>query len=299
MKIAVIGAGKWGSAIYDALSVNNSCLITSLHQKAMPNFVNIKEALECEFLVFALSTQGIRSYLRENFENKKQKILIASKGIETNTCQFLDEIFLEFVDKEQICVLSGPSFASEVVQKLPCALVINAYNQKNAKEFASFFPNYIKTYVGDDVRGAEICGAYKNVLAIASGVCDGLSLGNNARASLISRGLIEMHRFGKFFGAKEETFLGLSGAGDLFLTASSTLSRNYRVGLDLAKNKPLSEILKGLGEVAEGVQTAFAINTLAKKHKIYTPIVHEVVLMLEGKKAQECLVDLMLPKEIS
>ncbi|MBX1885922.1 NAD(P)H-dependent glycerol-3-phosphate dehydrogenase [Campylobacter peloridis] len=299
MKIAVIGAGKWGSAIYDALSVNNSCLITSFHQKAVPNFVNIKEALECEFLVFALSTQGIRSYLRENFENKKQKILIASKGIETNTCQFLDEIFLEFVDKEQICVLSGPSFASEVMQKLPCALVINAYNQQNAKEFASFFPNYIKTYVGDDVRGAEICGAYKNVLAIASGISDGLNLGNNARASLIARGLIEMCRFGKFFGAKEETFLGLSGAGDLFLTASSTLSRNYRVGLDLAKNKPLSEILKGLGEVAEGVQTAFAINTLAKKHKIYTPIVHEVVLMLEGKKAQECLIDLMLPKEIS
>lgn len=293
MSIVVVGAGKWGSALYDALSVSNKCFISSLRKRDVKNFINIKEALEFEYLVFALSAQGISSFLSEKFINKNQKILIASKGIESSTCKFLDEIFLKYVNKEQICVLSGPSFASEVMQKLPCALMINGYDEKICKEFANFFPSYIKAYVDNDVRGAEICGAYKNVLAIASGISDGLNLGNNARASLISRGLIEMHRFGKFFGAKEETFLGLSGAGDLFLTASSTLSRNYRVGMQLSKNKSLNEILSDLNEVAEGVQTSFAIEKLAKKHGIYTPIVNEVVAILNGKNVKDSLKDLL------
>lgn len=295
-KIAVIGAGKWGSALYSAMSVKNTCFITSRTQRTLPNFVNLEQALECEYLVFALSSQGIHSWLRENFKNNGQKILIASKGIETSTCKFLDEIFSEFVDIDKFCVLSGPSFAAEVVQKLPCALMISGSNQSLCKEFANFFPEFIKAYTNDDVRGAEICGAYKNVLAIASGISDGLKLGNNARASLISRGLIEMHRFGKFFGAKEETFLGLSGAGDLFLTATSVLSRNYRVGLALAQEKGLDEILKDLKEVAEGVKTAYAIEQLAKKHDIYTPIVDQVVSILSGGKIQDCIRALMQTK---
>lgn len=143
------------------------------------------------------------------------------------------------------------------------------------------------------MRGAEICGAYKNVLAIASGISDGLKLGNNARAALISRGLVEMHRFGKFFGAKEETFLGLSGAGDLFLTATSILSRNYRVGLKLAQNQKLDSILAELNEVAEGVKTAYAIERLAKMKGIYTPIVNEVVAIFKGKSVQEATQNLL------
>ncbi len=236
-KIAIIGAGKWGSALYSALSINNTCFMTSRTQRDLPYFVSLEQALNCEYLVFALSSQGIYSWLKQNFVNKGQKILIASKGIDTSTCKFLDEIFSEFIDRDKLCVLSGPSFAAEVMQNLPCALVVSGIKEELCKKFASFFPDFIKVYTDDDVRGAEICGAYKNVLAIASGISDGLGLGNNARASLISRGLIEMHRFGKFFGAKEETFLGLGGAGDLFLTATSVLSRNYRVGLALAKEK--------------------------------------------------------------
>lgn len=293
MSIAVIGIGKWGSALYEALSVKNQCLISSRTPRNCENFVNINKALECEYLVFALSTQGTSSWLEQNFINKGQKILIASKGIESPTCRFLDEIFLNFVQKEQFCVLSGPSFASEVKQKLPTALMISGFDLKLCKEFANFFPNFIKTYVNDDVRGAEICGAYKNVLAIASGICDGLELGNNARAALIARGLIEMHRFGNFFGAKEETFLGLSGAGDLFLTASSVLSRNYRVGLMLAKNQKLEDILKELNEVAEGVKTAFAIEKISKEKNIYTPIVSEIVMILNGKDVKESTQNLL------
>ncbi|EAL5902545.1 NAD(P)H-dependent glycerol-3-phosphate dehydrogenase [Campylobacter lari] len=297
MKIAVVGAGKWGSALYDALSVKNECVITSFHEKDLSYFVGTKEALEYEYLVFALYAQGMHEWLANNFKDLNQKILVASKGIDYKSLKFMDEVFSEFISSDRLCFLSGPSFASEVLEKKPCALVVSGKNQELCNQFASFFPNYIKTYTSSDVKGAEICGAYKNVLAIASGVCDGLNLGNNARASLVSRGLVEMHRFGQFFNAKEETFLGLSGAGDLFLTASSNLSRNYRVGLSLASGKNIKDILMELGEVAEGVQTAYAIHSLSKQFQIYTPIVNEVVLMLEGKNAWESLKDLMSSKE--
>lgn len=296
-KIAVIGAGKWGSALKDALSVNQRCLISSINKRELKDFVSIQKALECEYLIFALSTQGIFTWLKKNFIYKKQKILIASKGIDTKTCLFLDEIFLKFVPKKNLCVLSGPSFAAEVIQKLPCALMISGSSKKTCKEFASFFPPYIKAYINKDVRGAEICGAYKNVLAIASGISDGLRLGNNARASLIARGLIEMHRFGKFFKAKEETFLGLSGAGDLFLTASSTLSRNYRAGLLLSKGFNITQIKDELQEVIEGIDTAFAVEKIAKEKQIYTPIAREVVLALKGKDVRLCLKDLLKQNE--
>ncbi|MBS4314470.1 NAD(P)H-dependent glycerol-3-phosphate dehydrogenase [Campylobacter vulpis] len=291
--IAVIGAGKWGSALYHALNAKNPCFISSPTPRKMANFIPIEEALKCEYLIFALSSQALHTWLQTHFKNQNAKVLIASKGIEAKTGLFLDEIFKEFLDESQICVLSGPSFAAEVEKHLPTALMINGKNLALCKEFANFFPPFIKTYIDDDVRGAEICGAYKNVLAIASGICDGLKLGNNARASLISRGLIEMHRFGKFFQAKEETFLGLSGAGDLFLTASSVLSRNYRVGLMLAQNKNLQEILQTLGEVAEGVETAFAIEKLAKENQIYTPIVSEVARILEGKSVKNSVEKLL------
>ncbi|EAJ0325982.1 NAD(P)H-dependent glycerol-3-phosphate dehydrogenase [Campylobacter lari] len=297
MKIAVVGAGKWGSALYDALSVKNECVITSFHEKDLSYFVSTKEALEYEYLVFALYAQGMHEWLANNFKDLNQKILVASKGIDYKSLKFMDEVFSEFISSDRLCFLSGPSFASEVLEKKPCALVVSGKNQELCNQFASFFPNYIKTYTSSDVKGAEICGAYKNVLAIASGVCDGLNLGNNARASLVSRGLVEMHRFGQFFNAKEETFLGLSGAGDLFLTASSNLSRNYRVGSSLASGKNIKDILMELGEVAEGVQTAYAIHSLSKQFQIYTPIVNEVVLMLEGKNAWESLKDLMSSKE--
>ena len=297
MSIAVIGAGKWGQGLCFAFSQKQTCLITSPHKKDLPNFVSIDEALECEYLVFALFAQGISAWLKEHFKNKGQKILLASKGIDTASCRFLDEIFLDFVDKRNFCVLSGPSFAAEVMQGLPCALCVSGFERALCEEFVGFFPDFIKAYVGGDVRGAEICGAYKNVLAIASGICEGLGLGNNARASLIARGLIEMHRFGAKFGAKEETFLGLSGAGDLFLTASSTLSRNFRAGLLLAKGKGKDEIVSELKEVVEGIPTAFAVRQIAGREDIYTPIVREVAAILEGKDVRAALIDLLRKKD--
>jgi glycerol-3-phosphate dehydrogenase (NAD(P)+) len=291
--IAVIGAGKWGQALHFALSQKQKCYITSRTKRDIENFVDLETAMDCEYLVIAIPAQEIRAWLKENFVFKGQKILVASKGIEATTGEFLNEIYSNFVPDENIGFISGPSFAAEVIKGLPCALVINSTSKKIFKSFHPFFPNFIKTYYSEDVIGAEIAGAYKNVLAIASGICEGLQLGKNAQASLIARGLVEMQRFGKHFGAKKSSFLGLSGAGDLFLTANSTMSRNFRVGLGLSQNKKLEDILKELGEVAEGVKTADAIHNLSKKYSIYTPIANEVKLILDGKNPKDSLKDLL------
>jgi len=292
-KIGVIGAGKWGSALAYALSEKNEVYITSRTPRDMKNFVSLEKILELEYLVIAIPAQEISQWLKENFIYKNQKVLVVAKGIEAKTGRFLNEIYAPFVPENNICFLSGPSFASEVLKSLPTALVINAVNEKTATEFSSFFPSFIKTYLSKDVAGAEVAGAYKNVIAIAAGICEGLGLGKNAAASLISRGLVEMQRFGLKHGAKEETFSGLGGAGDLFLTASSTLSRNFRVGLGLAEGKSQEEILKDLGEVAEGIGTAYALHKIMSKESLYLPIAKEVYEILEGKDPQESLKDLL------
>ncbi|NPA73127.1 MAG: NAD(P)H-dependent glycerol-3-phosphate dehydrogenase [Epsilonproteobacteria bacterium] len=293
MKIGVIGAGKWGQALHFSFLENHDSYIYSRTKRDIKNFVTLDEILETEYLVFALSAQHAREWMEKNFKYTNQKILVASKGIEAKSGKFLNDIFAEFLPRDSLAFISGPSFASEVIKRLPTALVISSTDEKLAKKFSSFFPSFIKTYVDDDVIGAEIAGAYKNVLAIASGICDGLKLGNNARASLISRGLVEMSRFAETFGAKKDTFLGLSGAGDLFLTASSELSRNYRVGKYLAQNESLEEILVKLGEVAEGVATSKAIYKISKEKEIYTPIANEVYKIINGKSASESLKDLL------
>ncbi|MDR1285749.1 MAG: NAD(P)H-dependent glycerol-3-phosphate dehydrogenase [Campylobacteraceae bacterium] len=293
MNIAVIGGGKWGQALHFAFSQNHKSVITSRTKKDIPGFVSLDEALDNEYIVMALPAQIIGEWLKKNFKYNNQKVLIAAKGIEESSGRFLNEIFSDFIPDFNLAYLSGPSFAAEVMKALPTALVVSSKEQKTAKEFCAFFPSFIKAYADEDIVGAEISGAYKNVLAIASGVCDGLDLGLNARASLIARGLVEMQRFGLSFGAKEATFLGLSGAGDLFLTASSVLSRNYRVGMALAKGAKLDKILQELGEVAEGVLTSRAISKISKERDIYTPIAREVSMIIEGKPPLDSLRDLL------
>ncbi|WP_457562661.1 NAD(P)H-dependent glycerol-3-phosphate dehydrogenase [Caminibacter pacificus] len=294
--VSVIGAGAWGSALYHAIKQKiKNAVITSRHKRNIEGFVSLDEAFKNEYLIIVIAAQSIDDFLRENREKiKNKKILVASKGIDNKKLKFLNEIFEEYTDKNNIAFISGPSFAKEVKQNKPTALVIASKNLNLAEEFSEFFPPFIKTYIDDDVEGVEVAGAYKNVIAIAAGVCEGLNLGSNAKAALISRGLVEMARFGEFFGAKKETFLGVAGSGDLFLTANSTMSRNYRVGLNLAKGKLLEDILDELGEVAEGVFTSKAIYLLAQKHDIYTPIANEVYKILYQKKnVLDSLKDLM------
>lgn len=294
MKMAIIGAGKWGTALYHAYSENNDVVISSRTAKEMENFVPMDEALKREYLVMAIPAQSVRGWMEENFVDHGQNILVAAKGIETSTGAFLNEIYGSYVPAERLAFVSGPSFAAEVMKSLPTALMISSTNEALAITYATALPSYIKGYVSDDVVGAEVSGAYKNVIAIAGGVSDGLELGNNARAALISRGLVEMTRFGEAFGAHTETFLSLGGAGDLFLTASSTLSRNFRVGLGLAKGLSMDEILEELGEVAEGVPTAKALYKLAKVKDIYLPIAQEVYAMIEeGKDPRQSVRDLL------
>ncbi len=293
MKIGIIGAGKWGQALGYAFSNNHEVFYSSRTKKELPNFVTMGEIQDIEYLVFAISAQNARLWLENYLEFKNQKFLIASKGIEIKSGKFLNEVFEEFIPRENLAFISGPSFAAEVMKSLPTAIVVSSENRKLANKFASFFPPFMKSYVSDDTIGAEVCGAYKNIIAIASGICDGLELGNNARASLIARGLVEMERFGAHFGAKKDTFLGLSGAGDLFLSATSVLSRNYRVGLALAQKKSLDFILDELGEVAEGVYTTEAVFNIVQKENIYTPIANEVYKILEGKDVGESLKDLL------
>ncbi len=293
MKIAVIGAGKWGSALAHAFSEKNSVIISSRRERDLANFVPIEKALAYEYLVMAIPTQFVREFMQKHFFYQGQKILVAAKGIEVSSGKFLNEVYEEFLPAENLAYLSGPSFAAEVIKSLPTALVVSSANASLAKQFADAMPSFIRAYSDSDVVGAEVSGAYKNVVAIAAGVSDGLELGNNARAALISRGLVEMSRFGEHFGAKLETFLSLGGAGDLFLTASSNLSRNYRVGYGLAKGKSLEAILEELGEVAEGVPTTKALVKIAKERDIYLPIANEVEALLEGKDPKKSLMDLL------
>lgn len=292
-KIGVIGAGKWGSALAFAMSQKNNVVITSRTPREIENFVSLKEILELDYLIIAIPAQQIASWLKENFVFKNQKILVAAKGIEASTGRFLNEIYTQYVPQENLAYISGPSFATEVMQSLPTAMVINSTSPQTAQDFSHFFPDYIRTYTSIDIIGAEVSGAYKNVIAIAAGITEGLGLGKNAAAALISRGLVEMYRFGISYGAKEESFIGLSGAGDLFLTASSTMSRNFRVGLGLAKKQSLKEICNELGEVAEGVGTAQALHKISLEKNIYLPIATEVYNILEGKDPMISLNDLL------
>ena len=293
-RVAVIGAGKWGQALAHALAQRCEVVVTSQRARNWRNFVSMEDALQREYIVVAISAQAVRPWLEEHpsFE-PRHKLLVASKGIDAQTGAFMNEIFESHLKRSQLAYLSGPSFAKEVMASLPTALVVNSYDAALADTWSGMFPDFIKTYTSDDVIGAEVGGAYKNVIAIAAGITEGLRLGQNAKAALVSRGLVEMARFGIHYGAKEETFLSLSGAGDLFLTANSTMSRNYRVGLGLAAGKGLKEILAELGEVAEGVGTARALHKISQENDLYLPIANEVFEILEGKPVTKSLEDLL------
>ncbi len=307
--IFVFGGGAWGMALAFAFSQHNRVFVLSRRKLELQSYsvsnklsfdVDFNKPLQLDYNDFLecynksskpLCVICIASaFLREFMDNASflesikidMNVLVASKGIEQGSGAFVNEILEQYLTKNNLCYLAGPSFAKEVMKGLPCALVIHSSNDNLSKRYAKCFPDFIKTYTQNDVIGAEVAGAYKNVIAIAGGICDGLKLGNNAKASLLSRGLVEMARFGVFFGAKQETFLGLSGSGDLFLTSNSTMSRNYRVGFGLAQNKTLNNILDDLGEVAEGVYSAKSIVEIAKKNDLYTPIANEVQAILNG-----------------
>ena len=307
--IFIFGGGKWGLALGYAFSYKNRVYMLSrrklnldsidesstespfkgnragfIKQIDYSDFNTYYKDSENPLCVIAIAMAFLREFLEKSalLHDKNMKIMLASKGIEQDSGAFGNDILESFFLSKNLCYLSGPSFAKEVMMALPCALAIHANTDEIARQYALCFPDFIKVYIKHDIIGAEVAGAYKNVIAIAGGICDGLRLGNNAKASLLARGLVEMARFGGYFGGKIETFLGLSGSGDLFLTSNSTMSRNYRVGFALANGEKLDKILENLGEVAEGVYSAKSIIQISKKHNIHTPIALEIENILEG-----------------
>ncbi len=308
--ISVIGAGGWGTTLacllsnkgYDvtlwvreknvAEEINNTRINSAyLPDITLPDDLRITHSIDdavkkARYVLNAVPAQYTRAVFKEAFPFIPDQAIIisASKGIERGTLLTVSCILKE-LSAHPVAVLSGPSFAKEVIKKLPAAVTL-ATEDKNIGFILQemFNINNFRVYTHDDIVGVEIGGALKNVMAIASGISDSLGLGNNARASLITRGLVEMTRLGVAMGAKEKTFSGLSGIGDLVLTCTSPLSRNYTVGIKLGQGMKLKEILDQTRSVAEGVATAESAFELSKKYNIEMPIVEQVYRVLYKDK---------------
>lgn len=237
-----------------------------------------------EILVVAVPTQFLRAVLPLALPYLAPDATVVStvKGIEQNSLLFPSQLLAELgVLAKDILVLSGPSFAAEIAQQLPTALALAGQNQLKVKQIQSLFHTpKLRIYSNRDPVGLELSGALKNVIAIAAGACNGLGFQDNSKAALLTRGLAEIMRLGVTLGAKERTFCGLGGVGDLSLSCSSNQSRNFRVGFNLAIGRPLAEILMSLGSIAEGVQTARSVYLLAEKHKVDLPICSAVYRVL-------------------
>lgn len=319
-KIAVLGAGAWGTAL--AIHISNQHQVTlwgrnaghvSGMRKARANplylgdfkfndNLEVEENLEqaiagADLILSVVPTAGFRILLKELKKlGSTQPLIWAHKGLEPISALLPHEVAIEELGmSQQWGVLSGPSFAAELVRGLPTAVTLAANDSAFALEAAKLLHGgSLRVYNSADVIGVSVGGAVKNVMAIAAGISDGMGFGNNARAAMISRGLAEITRFGVALGAKPETFMGLAGAGDLILTCTGQYSRNREVGLQLASGQALEEVLSGLGHVAEGVNTAREVMRRAEKINVDMPITYEVNQALSaGKSAKEAVMDLL------
>ncbi len=254
----------------------------------------LSEALEQrELVICAIPSPFVREVMtRANRDLNETSVLISTvKGIENGTCMLMDEVLRDVLDPihhPRLTFLSGPSFAREVADGQPTAVTIACREESYAvsvQESISY-PGF-RCYTGSDVVGVELGGALKNVIAIAVGVCDGLGFGQNARAAIMTRGLREITRLGVAMGADPETFLGLAGTGDLWLTCTGNLSRNRRVGLALARGESIADIVGGMSEVAEGIRTTASACELGRRHGVELPIAALVDEVIRGKITPE------------
>ncbi|MHB1606180.1 MAG: NAD(P)H-dependent glycerol-3-phosphate dehydrogenase [Leptospirales bacterium] len=261
---------------------------------------HLEEALKrATVLILAVPCQAVRTVLESvrSLLSRPLPLISGTKGIERKTHALVSRIVREtyFPDPDLYAVLSGPSFAREVVRKLPTAVVMASSSHQLAREGQTLFSGLaFKVYTRQDVLGLEVAGALKNVMALAAGISDGMQLGANSRAALLTRGLAEMTRLGVKLGADRETFSGLGGVGDLMLTATSELSRNRRVGIQLGKGELLAEVLKEVGQVAEGVPTTQSAHELAMEIGVDLPITRAIYQILyDGSGLRETLNSLM------
>ena len=322
MRIAVIGAGAWGSALATALADTHE---VELWARDPAQRERLRVARESSYLVgvrladgVAIATQfeaavcraelvlvvtpsaGLRATLEALVRHvPATPVVWACKGLEEGADLLAHEVAAQVLSAEvPRGVLSGPSFALEVARGLPAALTLASPQEEFARSIArALHQRRLRVYWSTDVAGVEIGGAVKNVMAIATGIADGLRLGLNARAALITRGLAEITRLGLARGGRLETFMGLTGVGDLILTCTGDLSRNRTVGLALAEGRRLEEILVSLGHVAEGVRTARSVARSAARLGIEMPITQAVVGVLEGTQSPREAVERLLARD--
>ena len=312
MRIAVVGGGAWGTALaqISAKGGRETLLwaregdvvegVNERHENALflPGVAldpqiratgDLGDLVDCDAWLIVTPAQHTRSVLEQAPACEKAMVLCA-KGIEERTGQLLHQVAGETCPGARIAILSGPTFAHEVVRGLPTAVTLAAEDRSLAEKLRDRLaqPTF-RIYLSDDVAGAEIGGAVKNVLAIACGVVEGRGLGQNARAALIARGFAEMTRFGLACGARAETLTGLSGLGDLVLTCSSTNSRNYSLGKGIGEGKAAAEQMADRRTVAEGAFTAPVLARLAREHNIDMPIVDAVARLLQGASVDSVL----------
>jgi glycerol-3-phosphate dehydrogenase (NAD(P)+) len=248
-------------------------------------------------VIFAVPSHGVRDVAEQVHSLVAPHTLLvsAAKGIEENTHLTISQILKEVTKRPEFAVLSGPTFAKELLEGVPSAVVAAAAKDEWAvKVQRAFNGDDFRVYTSHDVRGVELGGALKNVIAIAAGACAGLGLGENTAAALMTRGLSELSRIGVALGGEVQTFFGLSGVGDLILTCSSSLSRNYQVGFGLGQGKKLAMVLASLQGTAEGIRTARSVHQILKKCKLEAPILEEIYgVLYEGKPPKDALMALM------
>ncbi|MGA8943022.1 MAG: NAD(P)H-dependent glycerol-3-phosphate dehydrogenase [Thermoactinomyces sp.] len=313
-RIAVLGAGSWGTVLATVLTENGHDVrlwarreeqaeeINQSHTnerylpgiklpEALSATCSLKEALAgSDVVVFVVPSHSMRETARKvkHLLTPETLIVHATKGFELNTWKRMSEVLTEELGTsfhENITVLSGPSHAEEVIRKCPTAVVVASSRQAVAEKIQMLFMNqYLRVYTNPDVVGVEVGGALKNIIALASGLADGLQFGDNARAALITRGLAEIARLGSAMGAEPITFAGLAGVGDLVVTCTSKHSRNWRAGYMLSQGKKLKEILDEMQMVVEGVKTTKAAHFLKQQYHVEMPIAEQLYLVLFADK---------------
>ncbi|OAM51433.1 glycerol-3-phosphate dehydrogenase [Methylovorus sp. MM2] len=323
MKIAVLGAGAWGTALAMQISQRHQVALWARNaehvsgmRKARSNplylgdfrfndHLSIESELEAalqdaDLILSVVPTAGFRNILKEiNALGSQLPVIWANKGLEPETAKLPHEVALEELGNGRHWgALSGPSFAAELVRGLPTAITLAANDEVFARDAGALLHGgNFRVYTSTDVAGVSVGGALKNVMAIASGISDGMEFGNNARAALITRGLAEMTRFGVALGGQKETFMGLAGSGDLILTCTGQYSRNREVGIRLASGQSLSDILQSLGHVAEGVNTTREVIRRAEQLGVDMPITYEVDQVLSHGKSPRTAVENLLSRE--
>lgn len=321
MRCAVVGAGAWGTALADLLTRNGHDVTLWAFEPDVAESINARREnvrflkghqlvagirASCDLtavianadtVVFATPSTVLRKVASSAAGNINAgaKAIVATKGIEQESCALMTDVVASEIPSARVVALSGPSFAVEVVRCQPTAVVLASGDEAVAQAAQLTFNSpYFRTYSHCDVIGVELGGALKNVMALATGVADGLGLGYNARAALITRGLAEMTRLGTSLGADPSTFAGLAGLGDLVLTCTGSLSRNREIGIEVGKGRALADVLRDRETVAEGVVAARSALALASRQRVSMPIVAAVNRVLfEGQHPREAMGELM------